>query len=338
MIFRKSLFIAPFLCVLSACAPTPVVTTTAFQPNQANINGIPYFLPLAQIPLTISNENGGPKVTLEEMVLTADASAALLANINLSSLSNDDVSIGTTNTGLLDFLTVSSDNVTDEIVSSTAAAVQSLAQSNAANLRAEAKTAGDPVRPGRHFLDPFEPLQNPSAAAQRQATTGQRVALHSHLNPTFGSATILYHDRDLAHRVQNANGARSNTCQPDTSLCFPALTRVTVRVSGQTFELEETYAIPDPTRSFGIAIDRRACVLSTYTLQISNGVLTRFSTNSPSEVAGCLSIPVDIISSIVAAPINAIRGQTTGLDAQIKLIEAQTRLITAQNSLQSAGE
>lgn len=338
MTICKSAFLAACLLATTACAPTPILTTTVFQSDQSSIRGIPYFLPLAQIPLSIAIDKDELTVTLEDKVLYADPTAALVANINIGSLSNDDVSIGTSDMGLLDFLTVSSEDVTDTIVTDTVTSVQSILRGEALAQRVGVVPASGAQKPGRHLLNPLEPLSNLSPTDLQRARSGKGIDLFSDLPPGFESATILYDDRGLADRIQNASDARVQTCPPEMSLCFPVLTLVKIRVAGDTFELEEPYAIPDPTRSFGITIDRRACVLSTYTLELNSGILTKFTTNSPSEVAGCLSIPIDVISSIIAAPINAIRGQTAELDAQAKLIEAQANLVNAQSNLQSAEE
>ena len=109
------------------------------------------------------------------------------------------------------------------------------------------------------------------------------------------------------------------------------LTYVTVHVHKDNSEFRVPVA--DPVRVYGVKLSRVACAKGEHEMTIRDGFLTEYKSKKPSEIESCASIPLNIVSAIIAAPIDAITGRTKRLKAEKKLAAAQLELIKAQAAL-----
>ena len=79
-------------------------------------------------------------------------------------------------------------------------------------------------------------------------------------------------------------------------------------------------------------INRAAFVTKTTTLTFADGVLTGSVIAKPSEVAGFMSIPLDVATAIVAVPGSIVKFRIDTTTQQKALVDAQKDLIKSQEA------
>lgn len=92
------------------------------------------------------------------------------------------------------------------------------------------------------------------------------------------------------------------------------------------------YASADAPIEF-ISIDRSAFVKHKTSLTFNRGFPTEIDTDKPSEVEGFVSIPLDITTAIVKAPVEAFKAEKAETDAESDLRASQATLIQRQMDL-----
>ena len=98
-------------------------------------------------------------------------------------------------------------------------------------------------------------------------------------------------------------------------------------------------SVPNPERVFAFNISRSAFVTNKITtLTISNGVLTQFALNKPSEAEGFSEIPLNIAQKLLQLPSSLLTIRTQRVQAQNSLVGAQTNLVNSQSQLLSADQ
>ena len=79
-------------------------------------------------------------------------------------------------------------------------------------------------------------------------------------------------------------------------------------------------------------INRAAFVTKTTTLTFADGVLTSSVIAKPSEVAGFMSIPLDVATAIVAVPGSIVKFRIDKTTQEKALVDAQKDLIKSQEA------
>jgi hypothetical protein len=308
MRFSNSFIFAAMLTALMACDSTPPVKSQFLQPGSVAdrpITGTLYALPLSRLRVTVTKDSADRPILNVTRVNYADLDARYIAQAFPSSSANDDIILGTDGSGLLNFATVSSDEVSDEIVKTAAAGVSSLiaARSGSGNLRMASATPD----------------------------------INTLIDPYTHNGTGMINVKWLGPRLPITADGKRRRCPKETSICVPVMVPVEVTLTTKdNVETKAVIAVPDRYASIGIRLHRRPCVNTINTLTMSEGILTRFDIEKPSELAGCLSIPLDILTAIISAPIDAFRSETAALAAQAELLNAQAALLEAQTALASA--
>ena len=75
-----------------------------------------------------------------------------------------------------------------------------------------------------------------------------------------------------------------------------------VRTISEITVSQSIVEVPNPRQVNSFDINRAACVKRTNDIEFTDGVLTRFKVEKPSEVLGCLSIPANIVKALIGLP------------------------------------
>jgi hypothetical protein len=89
--------------------------------------------------------------------------------------------------------------------------------------------------------------------------------------------------------------------------------------------------VPDSRTSFAIAVTAGPFTTTQLTYGFSNGMLTDFSANRPSEVAALVDVPVKLAQDLVAIPSSILKLRLDYTTNSSDLMKAQTALINAQS-------
>ena len=306
MRFANFFIFAAMLTAMTACDTTPPVKSQFLQPGSVAdrpITGTIYALPLSRLRVTVTTDSAGHPTMNVTRVNYPDIDSRYIAQAFPSFSADDDIVLGTDGSGLLNFATVSSDEVSDDIVKTAAAGISSAiaARAGSQNLRKGSATPDINL-----LIDPYTHKDN---------------------------CTINV--KWLGARLPRSADGKRRRCPKETSICVPVMVPLEVTLTTDDVETKAVIAVPDRYASIGIRLHRRPCVKTINTLTMSEGILTRFDIDKPSELAGCLSIPLDILTAIISAPIDAFRSETAALTAQAELLNAQAALLEAQTALSS---
>lgn len=298
------------LIALAACSQKPPLTSRALVAGSV-IEGHPYYLPRSFLRISYD-----PEKPLDTSILLEnkpDTTRGYVAEVGFSSFSADKSIIETNKSGLLETVTVDTDEQTDTIVKTLTAGVSAILSGE------DVTTSTDPSTIKINLLvDPFD---------QKTRTSGRVVA------PGIRVRTRI---EDSALRAPIDNPGNAVPCPADASICVPLLVQVGVEVRTDGALFEDVVFVAHPSHVIGIKLNRRACVQTKSMLTLKEGILTKYDVDKPSEVAACLSIPLDVISAIVAAPVDALTGRQKRLDAEKNLIMSQKELLDKQQELLAA--
>lgn len=289
--------------LLNACTLPAPLTTRAFVPGDpAAIEGVIYHLPRSFIRVKASETN--LTIVAVENIPDLRARYVLQQRFRASSTDNPEF---TTENGMLKTVNADSTDDTPKIVNTALAGVAQVLQREA---REAARIATAKIGETEFLVDPFDPHSRGQGEIKVTVTI---------LDPALKAR--------MAQRVQRSG------CAAGASLCVAVPTLV--RITAAQGETNVTVIVPvaDPTLSVGLKLDRHACVATQNAITFTDGFLTKYDVTKPSEVAECLSIPLDILSAIIRAPIDAITGRKARLSAEQSLIAAQVLLAQEQAKL-----
>lgn len=310
----RSSVLALTCSALAACQNVTPVETIGHTPGALQ-TGIPYSLPRPVLKVVIDptamKEVDKAKSSFE---LIPDPNATYVARFNLSQGRNDSLKVGVNNKGLLTSLTTSSEATLPAVASEIISSIK-----NVVVAKRTKREAGSEKKP-KEF----------------------RIDLHKHHFPE--DVTVTFLDDDLNKRIRNhvrndpkgPSPVRPRICATGASLCVPFLTPAVVTVDYGGVLTEIDVVIPHPEKVHALRLDRHSCVQDEAELILADGILTSLQVVKPSEVAACAKIPLDIVSAIIAAPIDAVTGRTTRLQNETELLQAQIALIKAQQDLEAA--
>jgi hypothetical protein len=110
----------------------------------------------------------------------------------------------------------------------------------------------------------------------------------------------------------------------------------TLRATAGNKETRFVETFPDPHQVIRFDIRRGACIQRTTDLTFVKGSLTKVALTKPSEVLGCLAIPLSLVKAVVAIPAAALTGDTTRAKAEKENLEAQEARLRAHEALLAA--
>lgn len=322
----------------SACAPRSFTTVDLDKAvPRAPVNGslplmpegVPYGLPRAYLTMNVEwngKADSAYNITFGDTVFAPDPNASYLLSYNPSLWFDDDVTLNTSG-GLLSTINATT---TDRSGDALKKVVEIVAEAG------KLFTAfGDPpIRSGRlEYKMPtgpvslsiqFDPFDNDSVKRLelRLAEVGLKVF------------AVQPNGRPLAT-------VSSDEIPCDNSFCYRTATQIIIGVQGEATELKGQgklflAQVPDPSVTYALDVTRTNCVTRTTGVTFQSGMLSSLSINKPSEVSGCLQIPLDVLKAIVAVPGELLKFETGSLNDQKALLEAQTAVLNAEAALAEA--
>ena len=291
------------LFVLSSCSVGRTIETNRFTDVSSKGMSIPYSLPKGLLSFTVT-QAATPIIVFNGVKLVPDDQARYVANLKTSIFSSDDYKF-VVEDGLLKTVSNTTTDATPAVVSTLTTGISGILKREERSAARIAR-ATEGARVDTFLIDPFKHRSNPRPhiTAQIKDIRGEPVG---HIS-------------------------EYREC-PQGSVCFPLLVTVVVKISVEGASSEFEAVVPDPRQVAAVDVNRFACDETKSSVTLNKGVLTNYDVKKGSEVAGCLSIPLDIISAIIRAPIDAITGQSARIDSNKTLVTAQKLLIAEQLEL-----
>ena len=315
------------LLALASCSPTRTIESTRFQ-GVSDQMSVPYSLPRGVISITVvKTEQKPPEIKFNPVQLVPDPTARYVATFKRNAFRGDDFDFTLTD-GLLTTVSNKASDSTPAFVSALTSGISGILSGSRAAAAARGDTPSDPTGTFTFLVDPFD----------HRSDLGNGVTV-----------SFKVFNRQSSTPRQHLSHFQSFAECPPGSVCFPLLTTVRAEVTATHNERlsksEFAAFIPDPSSVAALDVNRFACVEANTSISFNKGILTGYEIEKPSEAVGCLTIPLDVISTVIAAPINAITGRTARINAdkgliaaQQQLLESQKQLIEAQAALAEASE
>ena len=110
---------------------------------------------------------------------------------------------------------------------------------------------------------------------------------------------------------------------------------VTLDVRG-AFRLSDIFLIPDPNSLVHVSLPSGVTAEQKYTLDFTDGVLTKYQRDGKSELVGLASLPFKIAEAAISAPTDALGLKQKNVEAQTSYLEAVGKLAAQQNAAREA--
>ena len=159
-------------------------------------------------------------------------------------------------------------------------------------------------------------------------------------------------ERDVNMREVNLLTSDISTCEKSTSETSTTDTSTTETsttdkstTTKSTSEKSKSYTdrfqdyvalVPDPISVGQYNIHRGPCIDRNTKVVFVNGSISTLELIKPSEVLGCLQIPLDIAKAILAVPGSLLTVKVNNITDEKKYLQAQTDLLNAQVALWAA--
>ncbi len=330
-----------FLFIFLAGSCGRIIDTEEFR-VQKDGNSVPYALPRGMISVRASWDGQADslvKLRMGKVLYYPDKDARYFATFKPSAISNDSFVIRTEFGGLLTTVNVAAEDRTPDIIAKIGEIAATVVSPLPPVPAAAAATYSQPqflALTKKFSVEArFDPFDTDSLAAARSVLNSAGVSLSVNcLEPGDGGlggpcdtdpgflATDLIFDEE-----------KGETC--GNSICFRLLTPVIIELS-YTSPLAGQYGaqflalVPDPRRQVGFDLTRAACVEKVSQLSFDRGILTRASVDKPSEILGCLEIPLEVAKAIVSVAGSLLTVRTVSDPA---LIEAQAEVLDTQQEV-----
>jgi len=360
----RSIILAVLLMtVLSGCA------TVSTAPLSAVSNGVTYALPKGKMRLEVVEASGVLSVTLGGPVVIGDPDTRLVAHLPQSGTADNNVTVTVdSKTQLLQKVDVVSTGELTTIATNLAksfAMLQSGTEAigikvfsgayDFADLPAGAEAANAKIAEYYASLcnGPNEQQQLPFAKQVAKLTT-KPIELEAILSARLTRCVRMQlagadtaSARALititvgppgAPPVANATAggqtpAPTATRRCAAGICYRPFTvrSATLDVKG-AFRLTDLFLIPDE-RSL-VLVDLPAGVFAEqkYTLEFSDGVLTRYQRQGKSELVGLTALPIEMLKAVLSAPVEALGLNQKGLEAQTSYLGTVDKLTAQQQT------
>jgi len=300
----------------SGCSMAPPILSTSLSTSTAQntaVEGLMYFLPKSFVHIEVKPDTGTKMMLTASIKQKPNPLRGFVAQTKFNSFANDIYKMETSAEGLLSVVSTDTTDVTPATVEQ---ATSGIIDAIAGPQFLTRMVSLPPKEPVDVLLDPWEIASNPN---QTQNIHGVDV-------------TVKFDDPKLNALAKNRQRPAVLPCPMDASICVPILTTAQVKVHVGDAHSNFVMVLAHPSATMGIKLQRRACVQTKTSLALSDGILTNYDIDKPSEVAACLSIPLEILSAIISAPIEAITGRNARITAQTTLLTNQKALLDAQKA------
>lgn len=303
-------------------------------------------------------------LTILPVVPDPDPKAHFVTNLNHSPLRNDSLNIGVTN-GLLNSATATSADQTPQILltlANTAITFASIIGTGGAlPLGGERAARGEaPPLPCRQdswsvIFDPLNRVELDAVISELSART-QNIVLKTYI-PEAPPVSIA------PPAAPQVNGLVYRAMTARTLTLAPSATPSTVcPLLNPTAAQSIVAVVPDTNTAYVVPARAGAFTTSSFNFAFTNGTLTSYANQQPSEIAAAVGIPLAVANSLMTIPTQILRlrvdydsaatalvnqrsalsvAQTNALaaaaKAQTELVQAQSSLTQAQASAAAAG-
>jgi hypothetical protein len=298
--------------------PDPIVATAGY-----------YFLPKALLHLDGERKAGSSECTLilKDVVYAPDPRYLFGLRHLRNIFADDNVKVTLTPSGLLSKIEITTEDKTGQVIVKLAELAKELIKATF--------TPGVPFGAGLPFQVTF--VIDPTVPADRDRVAESLRSYDCHL--------------EVALQAQD-NVTYSPNKDPETRdgvFIRPALPYrfIIQRRDGENITpvTETVVSLPNEAPILSLDLHRAAFVKLTQTLDFDNGILKGVSINKPSEAVGFVSIPVDVVKTIVSIPGELFKfkadiatQQKGDLEAQKAVLDAQKQLLQSQDELRKALE
>jgi hypothetical protein len=166
--------------------------------------------------------------------------------------------------------------------------------------------------------------------------------------------TVVYELKDLAgateplpdcstFRVEWNSGAVASpaaTVHPACafSVCYRPLVTATatITLSGSSQIKQAKFVAIDPDSIEGLNLKSSPFVARTHTISFSSGLMTSAAISDPSVALAIANLPLTVLTAVLKAPQSVLTIQSTNIQDQTSAVTAQTALINAELALQKA--
>lgn len=296
---------------LGACASI----SSRYGNDKVDQRGQAYYLPKGVIEVKVVETDGQFDITIAGPIMVADPQFRLHADLRKAAFSDNDLQIKVDpQSQLLTSANVKSIGRGREIIENLTRAAPASSYSSV--------EGGVPVTV---FVGLYEPSQLVIAGEEASAalvTYFERLcgapAQYAPYNPKcdrFRDAGINQPNM-IQLTAETATGAStSNTdlgkCR--RGLCYRPLVPVKIRsVIAGTYISEDYYMVPDTSTVSYYTLPSGVFATQEYNLTFDKGVLIEVDQSTQSEVLGFSLLPTKVLKAIIAAPIDAIRGNGGG--------------------------
>ena len=331
MLTRLRAILAGIVLSLSGCAGPAVLS----EPGEAL--GA-YAVPKATVFVTLqlkaprtalcgasaaATETGEYSLTITKHEVQLVPAAVIPLHYDPSAFSSDQISVETDGSGFLKEVKVDLDDKTGEFIGKladlgiAAAKVATVFPASILSLAEKDLTLTMQV-----YIDPYKRTQNVSMVSG-ECTVPIKVTLEP-----------------VGKDVLPTDVPRStieSSCE--NRVCYPMLSAMRIRFDGPFGTTDSrTVLIPDPSDLQMVDLTRAALVKKSLTATFDKGILTKVTTDKPSEALAFVQIPLDIATKLVALPSELVQLKIDTTEDQSELLKAQQGLIEAQESLLEAVE
>jgi hypothetical protein len=281
-------------------------------------------------------------VTLTPLPIVPDDTQRFVANLAHSSWRDDSLKLSVVN-GLLTASNTQSTDQTANIIESLASAAIGVVTFLGAGVPVVPPSEPPAVKEAKPHCDyvyaaVFDPTSTSDVEAIGKRLRKSDIRAHFVMQTSYSTrnAPIVPHNikaysedktpiEGLVYRAPvGANVFVLPTSDADTTTDCPLQSKA----QAQSLQL----FVPDTNADFIALTKAGALTTSSTQFSFSNGMMTDYSLNQPSEAAAFASIPVDIVNKIMTIPTSILKLRLDYSTAQTNLANQQSSLITAQGS------
>lgn len=349
---KKSLICTVGALLLSGCA---TVNTTQGSSGE----GITYNLPKSQFILTLARSDGNIFVAVIAPINTADPDAAMITQLPVGIISNNEFNITISDRNLLSSAQGYSDGQLSTIIDN--------AIKSAINVQGGGDGSAIEFFQGKYDFSEFEKAMSDGNAAIRsliatncpgnrsltgdeasnKACAGLKAIVNSvsgdffRLDVSMGTSAIRQSKLDnkvVAFQPTAYRTAQLDKC-PKDALCYHPVTPVTLTltVPGH-FSKNDIYLIADKSQLAWVKPRGGVFAKQEYAYTFTQGQLTGYKQTSRSELVGLVSLPLTIVKSIISAPAEALAAKTSAADAETKYLDSAQKNADSRKKLGSTCE
>lgn len=314
----------PLVGLLVAGCDRQSISSVSLLDEYAETNALFYALPRGLVTITVARKKG--VLTMEATpTIVADQDHRYQLDFRSSAWALDTYSAQVSQTGLLE--TAKSDNKSQ---------VSEILESLAKTAGAASGLSGD-----MNKAKTDEPLEDFSYRSVIDPFVPESVkAFNNSLSKVSGGLNVTASDivrlAPLSYSYNENIEGQYDIC--DSSFCFRLPKPVVLKLNHPTQGIHSSsiVTLPDPSFTAGLKVTRSACVHKTTNLTFTDGMLVKNDIVKPSQLLGCVSIPLKVVAAFFSGVTEAVTGRTKRNEDETKLLSSRIKLLEEEMKLREA--